>query len=46
MFKRFVRRRRYGPGVMRIKSRETVNGPFSNAISDEDIDDIEKLRVP
>ena len=33
----------YGPRVTRIKSRETVNCPFSNAISDEDIDDIEKL---
>ena len=28
------------------KSRESVNGLSSDAISDEDIDDIEKLRVP
>ena len=30
-------------GKLAIKDK---NGPFSDAISDEDIDDIEKLRVP
>ena len=28
------------------KQRNCKNGPFSDAISDKDIDDIEKLKVP